>query len=229
MSTTSGVKGKQNESLLGLSLSEARIILLGMLCTDSSGKVDFEKLAVKGSYKNASSSGSSYHQARRKFFNINGDPQSQGGGASTAAASPGTQKKAKSRTPKQSPVKRKREAAAAAAAAAPADSDNANPDGVVPSTPKPKRQCKTSPKKKEVAPKVEEENIYDTDVSFKGESDEADIESDAKIGGGGADPHLVNVRTGDDEPFLGERLDVEAEFMAMESTDEVPVKGEEGL
>ncbi|PTU24073.1 hypothetical protein P175DRAFT_0489238 [Aspergillus ochraceoroseus IBT 24754] len=216
MSTTSGVKGKQNESLLGLSLSEARIILLGMLCTDSSGKVDFEKLAVKGSYKNASSSGSSYHQARRKFFNINGDPQSQGGGTSTAAASPGTQKP-KSRTPKQSPVKRKREAAAAAAAAAaaPADSDNANPDGVVPSTPKPKRQCKTSPKKKEVAP--------------KGESDEADIESDAKIGGGGADPHLVNVRTGDDEPFLGERLDVEAEFMAMESTDEVPVKGEEGL
>ncbi|KAL4782475.1 hypothetical protein BJX76DRAFT_290670 [Aspergillus varians] len=63
---SAAAKGKL-EGLLGLTQSEARLILLGVLFTDSAGKVDYEKLATNAPYKNASSASSSYRQAKKKF------------------------------------------------------------------------------------------------------------------------------------------------------------------
>ncbi|KAL4804291.1 hypothetical protein BDV18DRAFT_142898 [Aspergillus unguis] len=56
------------EGLLGLTQQEARLMLLGILYTDTSGKVDYDKIAVNASYKNASSASVSYRAAKKKLY-----------------------------------------------------------------------------------------------------------------------------------------------------------------
>ncbi|KAL4890997.1 hypothetical protein BDV59DRAFT_183514 [Aspergillus ambiguus] len=92
---SSPVKSKPEE-LLGLSLSEARLILLGTLCVDDSGKVDSEKLARRGNYKNAASASTSYRTAKRKLIDFNPDDQ-DASAANTPTKSVVTQKKGKGR------------------------------------------------------------------------------------------------------------------------------------
>ncbi|KAI9371954.1 hypothetical protein BJX61DRAFT_477092 [Aspergillus egyptiacus] len=126
------------ENLLGLSFSEARLMLLGIICTDNSGKIDFEKLAAIAPYKNVGSASVSYRNAKRKFLDINSKLQ---GGSATGPATTENQP-ASTPTPKKTPAKRKKAAAAT-------DSDAATPAGTATTeqeasfpTPTPKRQRK---------------------------------------------------------------------------------------
>ncbi|PWY67023.1 hypothetical protein BO83DRAFT_391495 [Aspergillus eucalypticola CBS 122712] len=73
----SALKLNQPETLLGLSMAEARMIILGVLSSDKSGKVDFDKMAVKGGYKNAQSASTLYHKAKRRLFDIHNNPADQ--------------------------------------------------------------------------------------------------------------------------------------------------------
>ncbi|GKZ28376.1 hypothetical protein AbraIFM66950_005550 [Aspergillus brasiliensis] len=98
----SAPKPNQPESLLGLSLSEARMILLGVLSSDESGKVDFDKLAVKGNYKNAQSASTLYRKAKRRLLEVHNNP-AEGSGTSI---SPAKEPASTTATPKKTPAKR---------------------------------------------------------------------------------------------------------------------------
>ncbi|RAL15955.1 putative histone h1.3 [Aspergillus homomorphus CBS 101889] len=136
------------EGLFGLTLSEAKMIILGQICTDSSGKVDHDKLAIKGGYKNGASAYTVYRNAKRKLEELQFEESGTvNGGASSAAT-----------TPLKTPTRRKR---AKAVDATPDDTPAtpATPSGPGPVqadvavTPKPKRVRKT-PTKKAATPKV---------------------------------------------------------------------------
>ncbi|OJJ71225.1 hypothetical protein ASPBRDRAFT_196740 [Aspergillus brasiliensis CBS 101740] len=105
----SAPKPNQPESLLGLSLSEARMILLGVLSSDESGKVDFDKLAVKGNYKNAQSASTLYRKAKRRLLEVHNNP-AEGSGTSI---SPSKEPAPTTATPKKTPAKRSKDKAVA--------------------------------------------------------------------------------------------------------------------
>ncbi|KAL4946712.1 hypothetical protein BDV06DRAFT_54813 [Aspergillus oleicola] len=147
----SGAGRNKPEGLLGLTQGEARLILLGVLCSDPSGKVDFEKLATKAPYKNVASASTSYRQAKRRFTSLN-----ESGPAGSETSTPaGTSVKAL-------PVKRKRAPAAidpgAANGTANGDGDaiaEAEDEASPTAKPKAKRQRKALAKK-DVVVKTEE-------------------------------------------------------------------------
>ncbi|KAL4770422.1 hypothetical protein BDW60DRAFT_209084 [Aspergillus nidulans var. acristatus] len=197
-------KGK-SEGLLGITQSDARILLLGILSADNAGKIDFKKLSVIAPYKNPATAYSAYRQARKRFYAANGtvDPSSSG-----AQATP----------PKKAPAKKK-------GAAAAVDSDSANEDGdtlvegaepVSPTpTPKPKRQRKTAPKP-QVVIQNEAETDHDSDnSSLKPEQKqlEADLTNAIKSEGQYT-PRLHRWKT--DEEQIMTDINLDAEFEEME-------------
>ncbi|RAL05951.1 putative histone h1.3 [Aspergillus ibericus CBS 121593] len=128
-------KSNKPEGLLGLSTAEARMILLGVLSSDESGKVDFDKMAVLGGYKNAPSASTLYRGAKRKLLG------GQNGTTSTPSKGPAA-------TPKKTPAKGKKGKAAG---------EEEDGDGAVdsPLPPKAKRQKTTdTPKTPHVSKKV---------------------------------------------------------------------------
>ncbi|KAL4984039.1 hypothetical protein BDW68DRAFT_24718 [Aspergillus falconensis] len=194
----------ESESLLGVTQSDARILLLGILSADNTGKVDFEKLAEIAPYKNRATAYSSYRQARKRFYAANDtvDPSSTG-----AQATP----------PKKTLAKRKRASAAV-------DSDTTNEDGdalaegaepVSPTpTPKLKRQRKTPPKP-QIVIKNEAETYHDPNTSFlqpEQKQLEADltnaIKSDSLY-----TPRLQRWKTEDEQIMTDINLDAEFEEM----------------
>ncbi|OGM47100.1 hypothetical protein ABOM_003645 [Aspergillus bombycis] len=66
-------KGK-SDTLLGLTNSEQKILLLSILCTDESNKLDFDKLAQYGGYKNPASASTTYRNAKRKLNDYKPEP-----------------------------------------------------------------------------------------------------------------------------------------------------------
>ncbi|KAF9888782.1 hypothetical protein FE257_008358 [Aspergillus nanangensis] len=68
--TMSSPTKNKHEDLLGLTTNEAKLIILGVLCTDKTGKVDNEKIAQKGNYKNSSSASTSYRNAKRRLLEL---------------------------------------------------------------------------------------------------------------------------------------------------------------
>ncbi|KAL4749819.1 hypothetical protein BDW72DRAFT_125720 [Aspergillus terricola var. indicus] len=197
-------KGKP-EGLLGVSQSDARILLLGVLSADNTGKIDFKKLSDIAPYKNTATAYSSYRQARKRFYAANGtvDPSSSG-----AQATP----------PKKAPSKKK-------GAPAAVDSDTANEDGdtlaegaepVSPTpTPKPKRQRKTAPKP-QVVIENEAETDHESDNSpLKPEQKqlEADLTNAIKFEGQYS-PTLHRWKT--DEEQIMTDINLDAEFEEME-------------
>ncbi|KAE8355630.1 hypothetical protein BDV28DRAFT_145955 [Aspergillus coremiiformis] len=62
------------EGVLGLTNSEQKVLLLGILCTDESNKLDYEKLATYGGYKNIASASTTYRSAKRKLQDCQPEP-----------------------------------------------------------------------------------------------------------------------------------------------------------
>ncbi|THC99711.1 hypothetical protein EYZ11_000761 [Aspergillus tanneri] len=199
---SSGAKAKP-EGLLGLSLAEAKAILLGLLCMDEGGKASkrWSALAQRGGYKNGASAGTSYRAARRKLneYSANFEQESLFVTTNTEAAPISA-----ANTPKKTPGKRNKAAA-----------DIEGADNEKTESPKSKRQRKT-PVKKGAAAKLKgipEEN-EDQDML----NHEADAEDSKKA---------VNVKTEDDglmarqeidaDSVMGE-IDIDVELEAMEST-----------
>ncbi|PLB54587.1 hypothetical protein P170DRAFT_421273 [Aspergillus steynii IBT 23096] len=198
------------DGLLGLSMAEARALLVGIACEEG-GKVDMEKLASKYPYKNSASASTSYRNAKRKlveYANTLGD----GAASASSAASPGgaTISTSATSTPKKrTPAQRKK--------ATSTDSDVAADDAT--GSPKPKRQRKTPVKKS-----------TDTDAKVKKPVEDDD---DAAIDGLlnpeylNDDNQTVNVKMEEsyvpmkhDEEELGS-IDLDAELDAMETPKSV--------
>ncbi|PYH47365.1 putative histone h1.3 [Aspergillus saccharolyticus JOP 1030-1] len=142
-------KAAKPEGWFGLSIHEARLIILGVMCADSSGKPDYEKIAIKGGYKNAASAMTVYRNAKRRLSDIQADCFGPAGNADGSVPA----------TPLKTPTKRKRGKAADATPddtlVTPSGSTLAEPAVI----PKPKRVRKTPAKKTAppmVTPKVEE-------------------------------------------------------------------------
>ncbi|KAL4867383.1 hypothetical protein BDV12DRAFT_122129 [Aspergillus spectabilis] len=152
----SATKNK-TEGLMGLSQSEARLILLGVLLSDSSGKVDFQKLAREAPYKNAASASTSYRLAKKRFHDFNSSILENSATCQTSSPDSTESPNKSLTTPKKTPTKRKR-------APAGIDTDAANTNGTTTAegdcsaspTPQPKKQRKL-PTKKAVAVKMEVE------------------------------------------------------------------------
>ncbi|PYI22247.1 hypothetical protein BO99DRAFT_471430 [Aspergillus violaceofuscus CBS 115571] len=228
------------EGWFGLTINEARLIVLGQMCCDSTGKkVDYEKVAVRGGYKNAASAMTVYRNAKRRLAELSTSwPEDSADAANNSTTA----------TPLKTPTKRKRGKAADATP----DDMLATPSGTVEGeaavTPKPKRVRKT-PAKKAAAPKVVipkvEEGDSDGEASMQlessplaqasAENDEggdlykrvkqeqstlADIEEEAMVG------MLKEHITASDEERAMAEIDVAAEMDAMDSVT-VPVKAEE--
>ncbi|KAL4929115.1 putative histone h1.3 [Aspergillus undulatus] len=144
------------EGLLGLTQNEARLILLGVLYSDNTGKVDFEKIAEKAPYKNSASASVSYRNAKRRFESLH-DFAAGDSGSPTPTTTP----------IKTTPAKRKRGRPASvdpdAANDAAIDYGAAIAEGGEEASPAPKqkRQRKT-PAKKDVAIKTEPQSEQDT-------------------------------------------------------------------
>ncbi|KAL4922501.1 hypothetical protein BDW62DRAFT_53964 [Aspergillus aurantiobrunneus] len=196
------------EGLLGLTQSEARLILLGFLYTDDSGKIDFEKLAAHAPYKNAQSASSSYRQAKKRFYDQNSkylDCPAMGAGGNPGPFNAPT---------KKSPSKRKRAPAAI-------DTDAGNEYGVAlaedqcsaSSTPVQKAQRKSSAKK-EVVVKTEAESAQYIEMVPPNQPDLHNV-----IKSEDGDIRMNNLTRTDEEEIMTE-LNVDAEFEAMEGNGE---------
>ncbi|PWY86003.1 hypothetical protein BO70DRAFT_351645 [Aspergillus heteromorphus CBS 117.55] len=238
----SAPKGNKPEGLMGLSVSEGRVLLLGILCMDDSGKMDYDKLAVKGGYKNSASASTLYRNAKRKFVEVTSENQdgavsgaafgATSGDASGAASTPAA-------TPKKTPTKRKGKAVATA------EGSTATPDaapGTAEAEPKPKRQRKApTPKKASKAEKVEQnndtamkdapsplqdKNVVKTELQTKKEdSNDHGIKKEEAVqneDGSTPDNNAVKKADGasssDDELMSVDQLD--AQFHAMEDTQD---------
>ncbi|KAH8428581.1 putative histone h1.3 [Aspergillus melleus] len=144
----SAIAKTKPEGLLGLSVAEAKSLLLGIVCEEG-GRIDMEKLALKYPYKNSASASTSYRNAKRRLLEID-TAGAADGPAANSIASPGTSaaNSATTTPKKRSPVKRKK--------LAPIDSEAAaGPADEATGSPKSKRQRKT-PVKKATAAKNKE-------------------------------------------------------------------------
>ncbi|KAL4885574.1 hypothetical protein BJY04DRAFT_214367 [Aspergillus karnatakaensis] len=215
------VKGKA-EGIMGLSNDAARLLLLGMLCSDNTGTIDFEKLTLAGGYKNAKSASSAYRQVKKRFCDSNSNivdsPAAAPIPSSDAAESPN-----KPLTPpKRTPTKRK-----AASAAIVTDSANATGTNTVEDeqlalpTPKPKRQRK-APAKKAAAVKAEAEDDGDQNTGIKSEPKISDIDNTTP---GGEIPKSKSLKS--EEADVMTELDIDNEFLDMER-NQTPTKAEGG-
>ncbi|KAL3473439.1 hypothetical protein BJX99DRAFT_198525 [Aspergillus californicus] len=197
-------KGKL-EGLFGLSMSEARLLILGLICTDVSGKVDFERVAALAPYKNVSSASSSYGQAKRKLNSLNPELLSSGSGTAPTPTEKRTPAKA---TPRKTPTKRKRTGAANADAASP-DGGPATEDNMLSPTPKPKLQRKSLAENAQPAAEGDE-NTNTNPV--KREPHQPVLNA---IMSHASKDTLLSMSIKNEEEQLMTDLDVEAEFTAM--------------
>ncbi|PKY02069.1 hypothetical protein P168DRAFT_40466 [Aspergillus campestris IBT 28561] len=134
-------KGKP-EGLVGLSVAEAKVLLLGILCTDNTGKLDGDRLAAKGNYKNGASAKTMHRVARKALFERNlGEDEASPSATTADTTAPADGTAAPAPTPKKTPTKRRKKDVAAAETGLNGDTE----DEIV--TPKPKRQRKTPVKK----------------------------------------------------------------------------------
>ncbi|RMZ39220.1 hypothetical protein CA14_003807 [Aspergillus flavus] len=69
------------DTLLGLTNSEQKILLLSILCTDESNKLDLDKLAQYGGYKNPASASTTYRNAKRKLSDYKPEPPTSAEGS----------------------------------------------------------------------------------------------------------------------------------------------------
>ncbi|KAL2870259.1 putative histone h1.3 [Aspergillus lucknowensis] len=211
----SSQKGRM-DGLFGLTQGEAKCLLLGMLYTNSEGKVDFERVAADGFYKNAPSASSAYRQVKKKFLESN--PTGGGASASPSNCSTGATENASANppavTPKKTPTKRKRAAAGAVDGVV---AEGTNTEGEASSTPKPKRQRKSSAKKGAASNKKDNDGDEDMDAPpIKSETEQPDPNTAVKTEN--EDTAMGTAYNTLDEDIKGE-MDVEAEFAAMEGVD----------
>ncbi|KAL2004896.1 hypothetical protein VTN00DRAFT_3169 [Thermoascus crustaceus] len=199
---------KKADLILGLTPSEAKLIILGVVSANGPPKVDMNKLAERGGYKPGSAS-VLYNKAKRKLFELHGDA-ANGGTANTAddanpalgpsgddIGTPATP------TPKRTPFRRKRDNATATPAKGTPIETPVRTE-VDPETPKPKRQRKTPAKKGRGA--AAESNGADGEASQGTAKDNTTTTPRIK-----PEPN-VNVETelnGDDDDPLGAELETE--------------------
>ncbi|GFG11228.1 hypothetical protein IFM5058_05320 [Aspergillus udagawae] len=149
------------EGILGLSASEAKILILGFLCITDQYKIDYEKLASKGGYT-AGSANVMFNKAKRKLVELNPDNSAENG---SSAAGEASSSKSATATPKKGQAKRKKAAAGA---------EDGGADGEEAATPtKSKRQRKT-PAKKGAAAKAADDNVENGVPEVKSEPSESD-------------------------------------------------------
>ncbi|GAD94018.1 histone h1.3 [Paecilomyces variotii No. 5] len=72
-----GPSPNKNELVLGLTPSEAKVLILSILCNND-GKVDFNLLAQKGGYKTKDSANVVFGNARRKLLRLHGENSTAG-------------------------------------------------------------------------------------------------------------------------------------------------------
>ncbi|KAE8363049.1 hypothetical protein BDV27DRAFT_146434 [Aspergillus caelatus] len=109
------------DTLLGLTNSEQKILLLSILCTDESNKLDFDKLAQYGGYKNPASASTTYRNAKRKLSDYKPEPPTSAEGSAANAPKRGRppKKAATAEPPMAADSEPAEEEEAAAAAPAP--------------------------------------------------------------------------------------------------------------
>ncbi|OJJ44600.1 hypothetical protein ASPZODRAFT_134684 [Penicilliopsis zonata CBS 506.65] len=205
------------DSILGLSASEAKLIILGVLCNgEQAAKVDYEKLAQRGGYKNASSASVMYLKSKRKLFElhpdaavaVNGEVSSTGGNIEGPKA-----------TPKKGSGKRKTPATSTPKEIA-AGGEEATIDQPVTPTQKPKRQRKST---KKILPK-EAARSTGTGKDSNGNGNTTGTGNDKMVDENAASAAFFNYDIDEDNELLGE-IDIDAEFEAMEAA-QTAVKAE---
>ncbi|PYI04080.1 hypothetical protein BO78DRAFT_179905 [Aspergillus sclerotiicarbonarius CBS 121057] len=170
-------KSNKPDGLMGLSTAEARMILLGVLSSDDSGKIDFDKMAVLGGYKNAPSASTLYRGAKRKLLG------SQDGTASTPKKTPTKGKKGKAAGEEDdgeaadTPVPPKSKRQKTGTPKTPRASKKAvkTEDTLEPSTPIPKKAAVQNEVKSEVKEDSSDTDAYYDDLTKK-EDDRSDTE-----------------------------------------------------
>ncbi|KAF7597239.1 hypothetical protein BBP40_008081 [Aspergillus hancockii] len=206
------------DGLLGLGFAEARILLLGILCTDDTNKLDTEKLAQRAGYKNAASAGTSYRTAKRHLIENNSGEQS--------AATPTGGESSATNTPKRGRPKK-----VAAAEADPAEAEEEEPE------PTPKKRQRKAPTKKGIAQKIKkdedavksEPSSPKAKVTIKAEEHDEDKSSAVKkeeeviSGVKKEEEDTDDAKTVDQNPMSNEELD--AQLDAMKDSKKA-VKGE---
>ncbi|KAE8152630.1 hypothetical protein BDV25DRAFT_137699 [Aspergillus avenaceus] len=193
------------ENLLGLTVGEAKVLLLGILCSDENGKVNTEKLTQRGNYKNTASAGTSYRTAKRRLIEMNPEESDEeDAGAPPAAAAGQPSEASGDNTPKKRPGRPKR---TPATVAQPAHEE-------VPPTPKPKRQRKAAAKKG-IARKAIKKDSYEgsSDDAMKSDPTPSKMEIVKKD-----EDETDEYKTEDELPMSTEQLDAELE--AMESSQD---------
>ncbi|EHA20556.1 hypothetical protein AAWM_06700 [Aspergillus awamori] len=209
----SALKPNQPESLMGLSMAEARMIILGVLSSDKSGKVDFDKMAVKGGYKNAQSASTLYHKAKRRLLDIHTNPADQEAGASVT---PSKEPASTTATPKKTPAKRGKDKAAA-------DDDNTGATENTPTPSKGKRQkTAATPKTPRSATKATKTEAFKpgdatTPTPAKGKVAVKKEEPDTEL-----ETTPVKEESKSDDEELMSTSQISAEFSAMEQHPETP-------
>ncbi|KJK66890.1 hypothetical protein P875_00127777 [Aspergillus parasiticus SU-1] len=147
------------DTLLGLTNSEQKILLLSILCTDESNKLDLDKLAQYGGYKNPASASTTYRNAKRKLSDYKPEPSTSAEGSAA-------------NTPKRGRPPKK------AAAAEPPMAANTEPvEEEAAPAPKAKRQRII---KKGIA-KVIKKDSYDSEDTLKSEPSSSIAETKGSI------------------------------------------------
>ncbi|KAL1965886.1 hypothetical protein VTN77DRAFT_5019 [Rasamsonia byssochlamydoides] len=164
----------KGELFLGLSNSELKLIVLGVLYNDA-GKIDYEKVAEKGGYTKGSAQ-VLYRKALRKLMELNGFTETNASGDAAVSTPVATPAKAKGSA-------KKRKAAVDAVSDDSPDAP-ATPDTADDTPTKPKRQQKTPAKKATgkngARAKKEETDVKETNGNaIKNEPHDDDDDDDA--------------------------------------------------
>ncbi|EAW10297.1 putative histone h1.3 [Aspergillus clavatus NRRL 1] len=198
------VKGKP-EGPLGLSASEAKVLLLGILCIGEGFKVDFDKLASRGGWT-AGSAATMFGNAKRKLFKLNPDDGAENGNGSFAADGEASSSKAATATPRKTPIKRKKATVAAEDDTAPGE-EAATPT-------KPKRQRKT-PVKKNAAIKAEAASVGNGNGTPSKIKPEA-IDAGGIIKGENRENHDPEYQTKPEHDDVMDDMELDAQLEAMD-------------
>ncbi|KAE8394677.1 hypothetical protein BDV23DRAFT_179457 [Aspergillus alliaceus] len=210
------------EGLLGLSNTEQKILLLSILCTDETNKLDLEKLAQYGGYKNSASASTTYRNAKRKLSDYKPD-QPTSAEASTA------------NTPKRGRPSKK---AIAADPPASTEPESAEAEEATPAH-RAKRQRGT---KKGIARKVNK-NSYDDEDSVRTEpsspetvirkEEDVSIKEESPIKTGEIvvikqeEGGKYECKSEDETPMTCEELDAELDAMDKASQEDIKAKVED--
>ncbi|KAE8159011.1 hypothetical protein BDV40DRAFT_250832 [Aspergillus tamarii] len=192
------------DTLLGLTNSEQKIILLSIVCTDESNKLDFDKLAQYGGYKNPASASTTYRNAKRKLSDYKPEPPTSAEGS--AANTPKRGRPPKKAATAEPPMAADLEPAEEEAAAVPA--------------PKAKRQRIT---KKGIAQVVKKDSYDEDTVKSEPRSSMAKTKGSIRSEDSSVNRGLIAIK----EEMAAIKQKLEDVYDECKTEDETPMTNEE--